>query len=389
MKRWIIVLSLALFAGLIAFRLWQELPAEAAAGLDMPRGAFARVVGAADAEIGEVSEDVTLVGPLRAQETVNVTPRVGGRVVELYANLGDRVQAGELLAQLEDDELQQQMRQSEASLEVNRAVVQQRELELKNLDGILQRTKGLRESGLISDEQLDQAQTRYDVARAQLNLAQAQQMQAEAGHRELEIRLDQTRITAPISGLVGRRFVDVGALLNSNTPIFTVINLDTVKLVANVVERDLVKLQQGTEGQVFVDALPGRTFTGTVRRVSPLLDPQTRTAEAEIVVPNTTGELKAEMFARIELQLASKRETLRVPREALVVRGERQGVYVIQDDVVHFREIGVGLSEANWIEITDGLQVGETVVTQGSNLIKDGDSIRIAGEEPRQQEASA
>lgn len=385
MKRWIFAIAGLLLVGILAFRLWQEIPASAAApaggmGRGMP-GTFARAVGAAPAELGEISEVVTLVGALRALQTVNVTPRVNGRVVEMLVDIGDRVRAGQTIARLDDDELQQQMQQSNASLEVARAVVQQRELELKNLDAILQRTRGLRESGLISDEQLDQAQTRYDVGQAQLNLASAQLLQAEASTRELQIRLEQTDIQSPISGWVGRRFVDVGALLNSSTPVATVIDLDAVKLVANVSERDLVKLQPGAVGDVYVDALPGEVFTGTVERVSPLLDSQTRTAEAEILVPNEHGHLRAEMFARVDLELANKRDALRVPREAVVVRGTEQGVYVIVDNVAMFREVGLGLSEADWIEVTSGLTEGEMVVTQGSNLLKDGDHIRVAGEE--------
>jgi RND family efflux transporter MFP subunit len=390
MKRTLLILSAVLFAALVGVRLYQEWPQAEAAGAGMPRGGFARTVGAAPAELGSVSQSVTLVGSLRALETVQVSPRLGGRLEEIFVQVGDRVRQGQVIARLDDAELSEQVQQSEASLEVSGAVVRQRELELENLGAVLERTKGLRDSGLISDEQLEQAQTRYDVAQAQLNVARAQYQQAEASLRQLRIRLEQTQITSPIDGLIGRRFVDAGVQLNTANPLVTVVNIDTVKLVANVAERDLVKLQEGAIGEVEVDALPGRIYDGQVANVSPLLDSQTRTAEVEILIPNEDGQLRAEMFARVNLELAAKDNVLRVPRQALVVRGETQGVYRIDEESrAQFQPIQIGLAEANWVEVTAGLSAGDTVITLGSNLLKDGDVVRVAGERPTSPEASA
>lgn len=380
MNRKLVLAGVFLLAGLIAFRLYQEWPADdAAGGVQMPPGGFSRTVNSAVAEYGAVSEAVTLVGSLRAQEQVEVNPRVSGRVKRILVDIGDRVQVGELLAEIEDDELLQQLKQSDAALDVSRAMVQQRVLELRNQEVNLQRARGLQDSGLMSAEQLEQAQTRFDIAQAQVNLARAQQGQSEAGHRELEIRHDQMRIVAPMDGFVGRRWIDRGALVNSNTPIVTIVNLTTLKLVAAVPEREITKVETGATGIVYVDALPGETFIGEVARISPLLDPQTRTAQVEVVVPNTDGRLRAEMFARVELSLGSNRKALRIPRQALVVRGLDEGVFVLRDGTAHFTQIKTGLAEADWIEVTAGLQPGDTVATMGANLLHDGDTVRVVG----------
>lgn len=380
MNRKLVLAGVFLLAGLIAFRLYQEWPADdAAGGVQMPPGGFSRTVNSAVAEYGAVSEAVTLVGSLRAQEQVEVNPRVSGRVKRILVDIGDRVQVGELLAEIEDDELLQQLKQSDAALDVSRAMVQQRVLELRNQEVNLQRARGLQDSGLMSAEQLEQAQTRFDVAQAQVNLARAQQGQAEAGHRELQIRHEQMSITAPMDGFVGRRWIDRGALVNSNTPIVTIVNLTTLKLVAAVPEREITKVEIGATGIVYVDALPGEVFIGEVARISPLLDPQTRTAQVEVVVPNTDGRLRAEMFARVELSLGSNRKALRIPRQALVVRGLDEGVFVLRDGTAHFTEIKTGLAEADWIEVTAGLQPGDTVATMGANLLHDGDTVRVVG----------
>ena len=271
---------------------------------------------------------------------------------------------------------------------IEQKLVQQRELELRNQDVIRKRAQGLHDSGLMSSEELEQAQTRYDIAHSQVNLARAQQVQSEAGQRELQIRHDQMRITAPMDGFVGRRFVDPGAAVNASTPIVTLVNLTTLKLVAAVPERELVKVETGATGTVYVDALPGERFEGRVARISPLLDPQTRTAQVEVVVPNADFRLRAEMFARVELSLGSNRQALRVPRVALVVRGEDEGVYVLRDDTAHFTKIRTGLSEADWIEITEGLAVGDVVATMGANLLRDGDPVRVIGEQASEDSTS-
>lgn len=389
MNRKLVLAGVFLLAGLIVFRLYQEWPADdAAGGVQMPPGGFSRTVNSAVAEYGAVSEAVTLVGSLRAQEQVEVNPRVSGRVKRILVDIGDRVQAGELLAEIEDDELLQQLKQSDAALDVSRAMVQQRVLELRNQEVNLRRAHGLQDSGLMSAEQLEQAQTRYDVAQAQVNLARAQQGQAEAGHRELQIRHDQMSITAPMDGFVGRRWIDRGALVNSSTPIVTIVNLTTLKLVAAVPEREVTKVEIGATGIVYVDALPGEIFMGKVARISPLLDPQTRTAQVEVVVPNTDGRLRAEMFARVELSLGSNRKALRIPRQALVVRGVDEGVFLLRDGIAHFTEIKTGLAEADWIEVTAGLESGDTVATMGANLLHDGDSVRVIGGKQNEETSS-
>jgi RND family efflux transporter MFP subunit len=379
MKRNFVIVVGVLVVGFIAFRLYQQLPGEGTAAFEMPPGGIGRSVSAATVDYGPVSEAVTLVGSLRAQEQVEVNPRIGGRVDVVNVELGDAVRAGDLIAQLDDEELVQQLQQSAAALEVQLAVVRQRELELRNQEVNLQRARGLHESGLMSSEELEQSQTRYDVAQAQLNLARAQKVQSEAGQRELQIRHDQMTITAPMDGFVGRRFVDPGAQVNASTPIVILVNLETLELVAAVPEREVAKVIEGAEGNVYVDALPGEVFTGRVARISPLLDPQTRTAQIEVVVPNTDSRLRAEMFARVELSLGSNREALRVPRVALIVRGEASGVYLIREETAHFTEIRTGLTEADWIEITEGLQAGDQVATMGANLLRDGDPVRVIG----------
>jgi RND family efflux transporter MFP subunit len=317
------------------------------------------------------------VGSLRAKLRVEATPKFSGRVVEIRVDRGDTVRAGQVIARLEDDELQEQVRRSEASLRVARASMVQRSAELKSVEMEHNRYRSLEAEGVVSSEQREQAQTRVEVAQAQLNLAEAQVAQAEAELAELKIRLGQTDVLSPLTGVVGQRFVDPGALVTTNTPILLILDISSMEMVVNVPERDINKLQVGNEARVLVDAVPGEALSGRVVRISPLLDPQTRTAPVEIEVPNPTGNLKAEMFARVVLDLMTEKEALLIPRDALVYRGNRSGVFVVESDVVRFQAIETGIAEADRIEVKTGLTNGETVVTRGANLLKNGDAVEI------------
>jgi RND family efflux transporter MFP subunit len=374
LKKILLVVAGVGFLALFGYRLYSELGAGAQAGR---RGEDATRVSVTAARTASIREMVVAVGSLRAQERVDVTPRVGGRLIERLVDLGDAVREGQLIARLDDDEIHQQVQQAEASLNVSRALVEQRQAELQNTRIVLERARGLVETQLISAQDFEAAQTRYDVAVSQVALSSAQVNQASAGLEELRIRLDQTHVMAPISGVVGRRFVDVGAMVNANTPIVTLINLDNVILVANIPERELTKLSVGNPARVTVDAIAEGEFRGEVVRISPLLDPQTRTGEVEIQIANPDNVLKAQMFARAMLDLPSVRTALLVPRQGIVYRGDRAGVYLVADDTARFQPVETGLTQGDDVEVISGLVDGQIIVTEGSNLLRDGDPIQI------------
>lgn len=366
--------------GLLIFRLYQQLGENAAnAGPNGPGGAGPRAqrVEATVSEIGTIRERVSLVGSLQAKHQVQVTPRVSGRLLQIMVDRGDSVRAGQIIARIEDDELQQQVHRAGAALEVSRASAVQRRAELKSVEMEYGRSQSLEREGVISAEQREQVQTRVEVAKAQLNLAEAQVAQAEASLAELEIQLGQTEIKSPLTGVVGERHVDPGALVTSNTPVVLILDLTRLVTVVNVPERDITKIHVGNDAKVFVDAMPGEEISGRVVRIAPILDRQTRTAPVEIEVPNLSQELKAEMFARVDLNLTTERETLLIPRDALVYRSNRSGVFVVESDKVRFQAIETGIAEEDRIEVRAGLPEGTTVVTRGANLLKNGDTVQI------------
>jgi RND family efflux transporter MFP subunit len=331
-------------------------------------------------ELGQVSrspieEQFTVVGNLVGDATVSVSPRAAGRLQEITVRLGDRVRLGQRIAKLEDFELIEQVKQAEAAQEVSVATIRQREAELKVAEANAERSRNLFERQLLPKQTLDDTESRFDAARAQLDLAKAQSMQSKARLDELRITLANTVITSPLTGVVAKRAVDPGAFVSQNVPVVDVVDIGRVRLVANVVEKDLKALQTGNRTRVEVDAYPGETFTGRIARVSPVLDPTTRTAPIEIEIPNADYRLKPGMYARVNVSTGTKKDALVVPSSAVVDLGGRRGVFQPQNDTAVFRVIQVGVERPDVVEVLGGLNENETVITTGASALRDGDRV--------------
>jgi RND family efflux transporter MFP subunit len=377
---WIAALSLA---GLLLFRLYQELGAgDAEPGSEFEDDASrVQPVEAAAPERSSITERLSLIGSLRAKQRVEIMPKVSGRLVELRVDRGDRVRAGQIVARLEDDELRQQVRRAEAAHQVAQASLAQRRAELANRETELERYRNLSADGVVSSQQLETAVMNVEVTRAQMSLADAQIAQAKAELEELRIRLGQTEIASPLTGVVATRFLDAGTLVSSTTPIFLILDLSTMITVVNVPEREVNKIGVESPARVTVDALAGEEFEGRVVRISPILDPQTRTAPVEIELENAGELLKAEMFARVDLSLETEREALMIPRDALVHRSDRQGVFLLEGETVRFQPVVPGLTEGDLVEIVEGLDERDIVVGKGANLLQNGDPVQLLGPE--------
>jgi len=323
-----------------------------------------------------ISQQVTVVGNLIGEATVSVVPRTAGRLQTITVKLGDRVAKGQRIAQLEDFDIQEQVKQASAAEDVSAATIRQREADLKRAQTNLDRSKSLFERQLLPRQTLDDNEATYQAALAQLDLARAQNAQSKARLDELKITLGNTIITSPVTGFVSKRTVDPGAFVGQQAPIVEVVDVSVVRLVANIVEKDLRQLKNGDQAHVAVDAFPGEDFIGRIARISPILDPATRTAPIEIEIPNPTARLRPGMYARVSIIVDSKKEALVVPITAMVDLGGRRGVFTpLPDNTAAFRVVQVGVETGDAAEIIAGLQEGDRVITTGAAALRDGDRI--------------
>jgi HlyD family secretion protein len=326
-----------------------------------------------------IAQELTVVGNLIGESTVSVAPRAAGRLEDVSVRLGDQVRRGQRIAKIEDFELLEQIKQQEAAQEVSQATIRQRDADMGLAKTNLDRSRSLFERQLIAKQALDDTESRYQSAQAQVDLARAQAQQSRARLDELKINLANTIITSPVNGFVSRRLADPGASVGQNAPVVEVVDISRVRLIANVVEKDLKQLQSGDTTRVQVDAFPGETFTGRIARVSPVLDPATRTAPIEVEIPNGTYRLKPGMYARVGITLETTKNALVVPANALVDLGGRRGVFQPLSETAVFRAVQVGTEQGDIVEVLGGLTEGDEVITTGAGQLRDGDRIVIAG----------
>jgi RND family efflux transporter MFP subunit len=329
-----------------------------------------------------VTQQFTVVGNLVGEATVAVVPKVAGRLEEVYVKLGDRVARGQRIARIEDQELREQVKQAQAAYDVSRATIRQREADLKFAETNLERSRNLFERQLLPRQTMDDADARHQAAVAQVDLARAQFAQSQARLDELRITLANTTIVSPVNGFVARRAADPGAYVSQNAPVVDVVDISLVRLVANIVEKDLRQIQSGESAAVEVDAFPGEKFAGRIARVAPVLDPATRTASIEIEIPNPGFRLKPGMYARVELTVAQRNNALTVPSNSLVDLDGQRGVFLAQNDKAAFRPVEVGIEEAARVEILSGVEEGDPIITTGAAALRDGGWIVLAGQGP-------
>lgn len=342
------------------------------------RGAAAPMsVDVGTAVRGEVVDYITVVGNLIGEATVDVVPRVAGRIESVFVQMGDRVTRGQAVVKLEDRAIREQVNQVRANIQVNQATLAARENDEIVARNALERARTSFERGLLSQAGLEDAEARHSAAASQVTVAKAQLVSTQARLDELSVTLSDTTVVSPVDGFVGRRNLDPGAFAGGNTVILSVVDIGTVRMVANLVEKDFRRVQAGAQARVEVDAFPGEQFTGLVSRVAPVFDPATRTATMEIEVPNPGFRLKPGMYARVRLTAERRPDALTVARAAIVDIQGRRGVYVVEDDVARFREVQTGIADEGRVEIASGLTEGARVVTTGALAIRDGERISV------------
>jgi membrane fusion protein (multidrug efflux system) len=315
----------------------------------------------------DMTARLTVVGSLIGAATVEAVPKVAGRLEAVFVRLGDPVSRGQRLAKIEDNELLEQIRQREADLQLAQT----------NLN----RARNLFERQLIPRQTYDDTDAGYQAAAAQLDLAKAQFSQADARLNELKINLSNTVLTSPVSGFIGRRLLDPGAWVTPNSSFISVVDISTVRLVANIVERDLRKVSVGMKADVSVDAYPGEAFAGRIANVAPVLDPSTRTAQVEIEIENPKFRLKPGMYANVNFTTEHRENTLVVPTNAVVDVNGSRGVFLpAAGDTATFKPVTVGMIDSDLAEVSDGLSEGDRIVTTGAAALREGDRIILAGQ---------
>ncbi len=389
----IIFLFVAVIMGLFLWRLYLLIFKKSA---DFRQRQATVAVEIRPVEIGTIRDLGQFSGSLIPRSQFNIAPKVSGKLKKLFVDIGDAIYNGQVIAQLDDEEYQQQVAQAEADLRMARANLEdvQNSLELARKE--LERAETLYKKGILSDAQFDSIRAQFNAQQSRFKVASAQVANREAALETARTRLSYTKIIASWEKgskirYVGERYVDEGALLSVNSPIISVIEIQPIIAVIYVTDKEYFRIKPGQPVRVSSSAFPGESFTGRVARVAPLLKETSRQARIEIEIDNEEGLLKPGMFVNTEIEFARREKTTIVPFSSLVTRGGVQGIFLVnlQEKKAYFQPVTPGIIEGDRTEILEPDDLSGYVVTLGQHLLQDGMSIILpedraqSGEKPK------
>jgi len=410
--KWAFILALIVLAAFVLYRGWASTQKRSGAQRtgrgDIP-------VQVSPAVLKPLTYSLTTTGDIAPLQQVDLYPKVSGYLERINVHLGDSVKQGQVIAQIDRTDFVQKVKEAEAKLahakaqlseieagtraeELRQAeeAVRQAQSRFDNAKLHRERIEALFKRQVISKKEADIAEMEYTVAEAQLaasqqhlkmlregarqevrEASQAKMKEMEAILAQERIRLENTLIRAPFHGEIIRKHVDPGALVSPSTPLVTLVHTETLKIVANVLERDIPLIKIGMKAKIRTEAYPDKIFEGKVVRLNTALELATRTLQAEIYIPNPGRLLKPGMFSKLEVVLSEKPEALVIPRHAVVEERGTKSVFIVKGNQALRKSVVTGHEQDQLVEVLEGLSEGDQVVVRGQEMLKDRSTVRV------------
>lgn len=314
-------------------------------------------VVAVEAKRQPISESLSLVGSLAANEMVEIKSETDGTIAEINFKEGERIEQGRLLFRLDESKLLASAAEAEANYKVSQSN--------------FERSRQLVKEQLISQQEFDQIASQFQATQATLELRKQQ--------------LKDTRIHAPFAGIMGARQISPGQVIARNTILAWLVDLDPIKAEFNVPERFLSQVKIGQTVEFSVATYPDQKFPGEVYFISPHVDPALRTVLVKAYVKNPEQRLRPGMFANLELTLKVRDQAVLVPEAAITISSDKASLYTVDSaQNAQLKSVTTGIRTSGRVEITSGLQGGELVVVEGIQKLRPGAKVKLAPPEAAQ-----
>ena len=333
-------------------------------GRRVEQGTIDRTAGAFPVETLMVEEQkvvewIPAVGSVRADKRVTLSAEVGGRVAEIRADVGDAVRKGDALALLDDE-------RNRIARDTALAEVEIAEVNLANSKREAERETSLFKDKIASEHSIDRADLKTEIDEGHLRVARAALAAAERN-------LSDSRIVSPIDGEITRRRIETGELVQPGDPLFDIVNIERVKVIVQVSERDITRIRKGQAAEIGVDGFPGIVFNGSVNTIGAEADERTWTFPVEILVVNNRPErLLPGFIARVRIRGRAFEKAIFLPREIVVTRDGEPVIFVVTGDTVSARAVRIGFESRGRALIESGLSPGDAVVVTGQESLQDG-----------------
>lgn len=377
----IVTLGLIVFvavAALVAFRLTSGAKSD-------PRKNRILTVGTMTPLKQDLDVRLTYTADLIPNQLVNIFSRVDGYIAKIYVDKGDLVKANQLLVEIDHTDYIHAVNQAKANLLSAKAKVVQQDAGVRNAMLTLDRMQALIKDQFVSQQDLDTALVNRDAAVALQDSLRAQVQQMTVALAQAETNLAYSYIRAPFAGYIAERNLDPGAYVSGTTAststvsrgILSVHDVETVRTLIEVVEKDVPLVHIGQRADVRAEAYPHEVFEGRVTRIVQALNRATRTMTVEVDLPNKDHRLKGGMFARVEVLVGRHPHAIQIPLDAVSRLEESQYVYVVKDGKAHQVPVELGARAENRVEVVKGLAGDEQLIVSGKDLVSEGVPVQV------------
>lgn len=373
--------------GAVGFGVWQHLSlhAQVIAAAEQ-RQSFVPSVRTAAVRASDDTLTVTSPGTTEAFAQANIYARASGYISRREVDIGSRVSAGQLLVEITAPELDHQISQAAATLAQIQASLQQASANRDLAQATWDRDRPLVQKGWVTPQQGDTDRLNLQAREAAVAVAQANITAQEAQLRVLRQQKAYQRVVAPFDGVITRRNIDAGDLVEadaaSGTILFTLMHSDTIRIQLYVPQDEAFGISPGVEAVVRVPEMPGREFPGTVTRIADALQPGTRTLLTEIDVPNPDHALAPGIYCSVELKIPRKTPSLIVPSEAIIFNRDGLSVAVVENGVARIRPVTLVRDFGTTVEVSAGVKEGDQVVLNPAVDLTDGRELKIRSSAP-------
>lgn len=321
-------------------------------------------VNTAQAQERSIAKSTRYAGTVRGQNEVYLLPKAAARVTAIMVKPGDKVGQGQVIMTLDSSDYQAGAAQAQAGLKAA-------QIQLESARSNLERTQKLHDAGAASPQQLEAATSGYEAAQVGVE-------QGNAALAMASIQLNNCTLTSPISGVVGNINLSLGDTANPASPAAIISETSQLEIEVMVSESEISFIQTGSSVDVYIKAVSDKPFTGQVATVATVPDTVKRNYPVKITLDNPEGKIRSGMFAEVAVNTVSKNNVVCVPTNAVVPKGARTVVYVVDDKKrAREREVEVGIENNQYVEIAKGLKTGEKVITKGSTLVAEGTLVRV------------
>ncbi|WP_129596144.1 efflux RND transporter periplasmic adaptor subunit [Anaerophilus nitritogenes] len=317
----------------------------------------------------------TLSGKIKPIEESSITPKIPGKVTKVYVEIGNKVQRGDVLFELDKEDVINSIKQAESAYKVALANLAHTQEQIDLAKKNFERTKNLYEEGAISLQQYEQAE--LSSSDTNLQVIKAQIDQAKVALDTANSRLVDCSITAPISGFITSVDINEGEMASVGSPALTIANINTVTIETNISENMINKVHLGDSVDIFIKSASEKPFSGKISALSPAPNKNELTYPLKISLENKDALIKAGMFAEIHIVSEKKDNIIAIPSDAVITKEGKQVVFVVNKNTSKSKEVSLGLDNGKEVEIIKGLNEGDVIVTKGQNYLDEGSKVKI------------